>query len=69
MTEWKEPTTPKYLEAKASLAADLLPHFFLTVQWYQYHARQIYNSGMISYAILAAMVQDGFRYDAAQVEA
>ena len=61
-TKWEEPTTEKYIAAKVSLPEELHPHFTWSVQWYQFHARSISNSRMINYAVLAAMVKDGFRY-------
>ncbi len=61
-THWREPTTQKYLEAKASLPEDLHPHFAWAVQWYNFYAWQFHHTWAISYVVLAAMVKEGFRY-------
>lgn len=61
--EWKEPTSAKYLEAKASLPEELIPHFKWAVQWYRFYALLIHNTYMVSYPVLAAMVKEGFRYE------
>lgn len=61
--KWKEPTTQKYLDAKAALPEELVPHFVWAVQWYQFYALRIHNTYMISYAVLSEMVKEGFRYE------
>lgn len=59
----EEPTTQKYLDAKASLPEELVPHFMWAVEWYRFHALCLHNTYMVSYPVLAAMVKDGFRYE------
>ena len=48
-------------EARSSLPEDLRPVFDQLVEEYRYHSTVIHGKPFVSFAVLAALVKDGWR--------
>jgi hypothetical protein len=54
----------KYLNAKASLPADLRPVYEDMVEQYSFHTQRLFGRGYVAYEVLASLVRDGWRCSA-----
>ena len=53
--------SPKYLEARESLPANLRPIYDRLVEEYAFHTEVSYGRGYVAYKVLAALVREGWR--------